>query len=138
MAQENHGTYKRGPVTQEGTRSDFGDHVIIRGTLHIHIPGGLWMADLIKDCGDSSLQQYLLSVKALIKSYFMKVGWSGEGDVRVCDFGGEPTHGWEVSRCTFIAHDALAEKKVYVSLPRDRAEAAIARLGLDDVVGEIN
>lgn len=128
--------YLRKPVTMEGVRRDFGDHVIIRFEEDIHVPGGLPMTALIRDACDDSLQQYLLATKALLKRIFMKAGWSGGSDIKVCDLGEDPTREVAFHRATFFAHDLIG-KKVFVSLPKDRADAAMARLGISKVVDEI-
>jgi len=128
--------YQRKPVTVEGIRSDFNDHAIIRGAVSIRLPGGLPMTALIRDAADDSLQQYLLGVKSLLKRYFMKAGWAGGGDIRVCDLGIDPTKEVAFHRATYFAQD-VARREVYVSLPKDRADAAIARLGISKVVDEL-
>ncbi len=129
------GRYQRKAVTMEGIRRDFGDHVIIRGEADVHFPSGLPMTALIKDCHDNSLQQYLLATKSHLKKYFMRAGWYGVGDVYVCDLGEDPTKEVAFHRATFFAQEVMS-KKIFVSLPKGRADAAIARIGISKVVGE--
>jgi len=128
--------YQRKPVTKEGVRRDFGDHVIIRGEIDVHLPGGLWMAAVIKDTYDDSMQQYLMGVKTMLRRIFRNAGWSGEGDIRVLDLGPEPDREVAWHRATYFAQDPMA-KRIFVSLPKGRADKAMERLGISKVVDEI-
>jgi len=128
--------YQRNPVTKDGVRRDFGDHVIIRGEIDVHLPGGLWMAALIKDTNNASLQQYLMAVKSMLRRIFRNAGWSGEGDIRVLDIGPEPDKEVPWHRATYFAQDPMA-KKIFVSLPKGRADKAMERLGISKVVDEL-
>ena len=94
------------------------------------------MTALIKDTLDDSLQQYLLAVKALLKKRLMRIGWNGVGDVRICDLGPDPSKEVAFHRATYFAQDTLA-KKIFVSLPKGRADAALERLGISKVVDEM-
>jgi len=128
--------YQRKKVTEGGIRGDYKDHVIIRGETEVRFPSGLPMTALIKDCHDGSLQQYLLATKSHIKKYFMRAGWNGVGEVYVCDLGEDPTKEVAFNQATFFAQEVVS-KKIFVSLPKDRADAAMGRLGISRVVGEL-
>lgn len=127
--------YQRKKVTMDGIRRDIKDHVIIRGETDVRFPSGLPMTALIKDCHDNSLQQYLLGLKSRLKGYLIKAGWNGIGDIYVCDLGEDPTKEVAFHRATFFAQEVVS-KRIFVSLPRDRADAAMGRLGISRVVGE--
>ena len=128
--------YKRGKVTMESIRKDFKTNVVIRGETEVRFPSGLPMTALIKDCHDGSLQQYLLATKSHIKKYFMRAGWNGIGDVYVCDLGEDPTKEVAFNQATFFAQEVVS-KKIFMSLPKDRANAAMGRLGISRVVDEL-
>lgn len=125
--------YQRKRVTMDGIKGDFKDHVIIRGETEVRFPAGLPMTALIKDCHDNSLQQYLLGTKSLVKKYLIKAGWNGIGDVYVCDLGEDPSKEVAFNRATFFAQEVVS-KKIFVSLPKGRADAAMARLGKSTIV----
>ena len=72
----------------------------------------------------------------MLKRYLIKAGWSGAGDIRVCDLGAEPDKEVAFHRATYFAQDPMA-KRIFVSLPGKRAEAAIRRLGISKVVDEL-
>ena len=120
--------YKRGKVTMESIRKDFKTNVVIRGETEVRFPSGLPMTALIKDCHDNSLQQYLLATKSHIKKYFMRAGWNGIGDIYVCDLGEDPTKEVAFNQATYFAQEVVS-KKIFMSLPKDRANAAMGRLG---------
>jgi len=128
--------YQRGKVTMEGIRKDFKTNVVIRGETEVRFPSGLPMTALIRDCHDSSLQQYLLATKSHIKKYFMRAGWNGIGDIYVCDLGEDPTKEVAFNQATFFAQEVVS-KKIFMSLPGDRANAAMARLGISRVVADL-
>ena len=128
--------YQRKKVTMDGVRRDYGNHVIIRGETEVRFPSGLPMTALIRDCHDSSLQQYLLATKSHLKKYFMRAGWNGIGDVYVCDLGEDPTKEVAFNQATFFAQEVVS-KKIFMSLPADRANAAMGRLGISRVVEEL-
>ena len=120
----------------EGIRKDFKTNVVIRGETEVRFPSGLPMTALIRDCHDSSLQQYLLATKSHIKKYFMRAGWNGIGDIYVCDLGEDPTKEVAFNQATFFAQEVVS-KKIFMSLPGDRANAAMARLGISRVVADL-
>ena len=128
--------YQRGKVTMEGIRKDFKTNVVIRGETEVRFPSGLPMTALIRDCHDSSLQQYLLATKSHIKKYFMRAGWNGIGDIYVCDLGEDPTKEVAFNQATYFAQEVVS-KKIFMSLPGDRANAAMGRLGISRVVDEL-
>jgi len=128
--------YKRGKVTMESIRKDFKTNVVIRGETEVRFPSGLPMTALIKDCHDNSLQQYLLATKSHIKKYFMRAGWNGIGDIYVCDLGEDPTKEVAFNQATYFAQEVVS-KKIFMSLPKDRANAAMGRLGISRVVDEL-